>query len=142
VHVTFVLVGLSALVLNFGGSLMYILQERQLKSRRPGQMFYMLPPLDVLDRLTYGTLAAGFPFLTAGLVLGVLSGARPDGMRSTLDPVSLISVAMWAVYAVTLAGRAVGYWRGRRAAYCAIAGFGVLLLTLGVGALYQGRHGS
>jgi ABC-type uncharacterized transport system permease subunit len=142
VHVTFVLVGLSALVLNFGGSMMYILQERQLKSRRPGQMFYMLPPLDVLDRLTYGTLAAGFPFLTAGLVLGVLSGARPDGMRSTLDPVSLISVAMWAVYAVTLAGRAVGYWRGRRAAYCAIAGFGVLLLTLGVGALYQGRHGS
>jgi ABC-type uncharacterized transport system permease subunit len=141
VHVTFVLVGLSALVLNFGGALMYILQERQLKSRRPGSMFYTLPPLEVLDRLTYGTLAAGFPFLTAGLVLGAVSSGRPDVVRSVVDPLSLISMAMWAVYALTLGGRVVGYWRGRRAAYCAIAGFGALLLTLGVGALYQGRHG-
>jgi len=142
VHVAFVLIGLSALVLNFGGALMYILQERQLKSRRPGTIFYMLPPLEVLDRLTYGTLAAGFPFLTAGLVLGVVSGSRPAGARALLDPLSAISIAMWVVYALTLAGRVVGYWRGRRAAYFAIAGFGALLLTLGIGALYQGRHGS
>jgi ABC-type uncharacterized transport system permease subunit len=141
VHVSLVLIGLAALVLNFGGSLMYILQERQLKSRRPGGIFYLLPTLDALDRLTYATLAAGFPFLTAGLALGLLSAGR-SGDRGMLDPLSLISLVMWVVYAVTLAGRAAGAWRGRRAAYCALAGFGVLLLTLGAGALFQGRHGS
>jgi ABC-type uncharacterized transport system permease subunit len=139
VHVSLVLIGLAALILNFGGSLMYILQERQLKSRRPGRMFYSLPPLDALDRLTYATLAAGFPFLTAGLLLGVLSSRGAP--RSVLDPLSVVSVVMWVIYALTLLGRAVGYWRGRRAAYYGIAGFGVLLLTLGVGVLFQGRHG-
>jgi ABC-type uncharacterized transport system permease subunit len=140
VHVSLVLIGLAALVLNFGGSLMYILQERQLKSRRPGKIFYSLPPLDVLDRLTYATLAAGFPFLTSGLLIGVLSW--PGGVeRFALDPLAAISIVMWVVYALTLAGRAIGYWRGRRAAYYAVAGFGVLLLTLGVGALFQARHG-
>ena len=36
VHVALVLVGLAALVLNFGGALMYLLVERQLKAKRPG----------------------------------------------------------------------------------------------------------
>jgi ABC-type uncharacterized transport system permease subunit len=49
---------------------------------------------------------------------------------------------MWVVYAATLSGRAFGAWRGRRAAYFAIAGFCTLLLTLCVGVLIQGRHGS
>jgi ABC-type uncharacterized transport system permease subunit len=36
----------------------------------------------------------------------------------------------------------VGRWHGRRAAYFAIAGFGLLLLTLGASVLLQGRHGA
>ena len=141
VHVSLVLIGMAALVLNFGGALMYVLQDRQLKSRRPGKIFYSLPPLDALDRLTYATLAAGFPFLTAGLLIGFLSAGRPGVGHSLADPLAAISVVMWLVYSLTLVGRAVGFWRGRRAAYCAIAGFGVLLVTLGVGVLFQGRHG-
>ena len=47
-----------------------------------------------------------------------------------------------SIFVATLSGRAVGRWRGRRAAYFAIAGFCVLLATLGAGALFHGRHGS
>jgi ABC-type uncharacterized transport system permease subunit len=141
VHVTLVLIGLAALVLNFGGALMYILQERQLKSRRPGAFYYRLPSLETLDRLTLTTLAVGFPFLTVGLVLGMVSAGRAWGGRLLADPLALVSIVMWLVYAVTLSGRALGHWRGRRAAYFAIAGFGALLLTLGAGVLFQGRHG-
>jgi ABC-type uncharacterized transport system permease subunit len=59
----------------------------------------------------------------------------------SLDPLALFSVVMWLVYAVTLSGRAIGRWQGRRAAWFAVAGFGTLLLTLGAGVLMQGRHG-
>jgi ABC-type transport system involved in cytochrome c biogenesis permease subunit len=78
------------------------------------------------------------------------SGATP-GDRGTVeipgsllagDPLALFSLVMWLVYAATLSGRAIGRWRGRRAAYFAIAGFCVLLATLGAGALFHGRHGS
>ena len=44
---------------------MYLLQERQLKAKRPGRVYYRLPSLETLDRFTFRTLTLGFPFLTA-----------------------------------------------------------------------------
>jgi ABC-type transport system involved in cytochrome c biogenesis permease subunit len=142
VHVALVLVGLAALVLNFGGAIMYLLQERQLKSKRAGRVYRRLPPLETLDRLTVATLTAGFPFLTVGLLLGVLSARHAWGSVVTFDPLALFSVVMWVIYAAILVGRVMGHWRGRRAAYFSIAGFCVLLVTLSAGAFLHGRHGS
>jgi ABC-type transport system involved in cytochrome c biogenesis permease subunit len=142
VHVALILVGLAALVLNFGSALMYVLQERQIKAKRRGAVYYGLPALETLDHLTLVTLTVGFPFLTVGLLLGVLQAGRSWASLLAGDPLALFSLVMWLVYAATLSGRAVGRWRGRRAAYFAIAGFCVLLATLGAGALFHGRHGS
>ena len=141
VHVVLALLGLAALVLNFAGAVMYVLQEQQLKAKRPGAFYYRLPPLETLDRLTYRALTLGFPFLTAGLLLGVLWTGAASGRLLSFDPLTLLSVVVWIVYAVTLSGRAAGIWRGRRAAYFAIIGFCALLLSLGAGAVFRGRHG-
>jgi cytochrome c-type biogenesis protein CcsB len=141
VHVVLALLGLAALVLNFAGAVMYLVQERQLKAKRTGRFYYRLPSLEALDRLTYRTLTLGFPFLTASLLLGVLWAQAAWGSVFTFDPLALVSFAMWALYAAILSGRVVGLCRGRRAAYFAIVGFGALLLTLGAGAFLQGRHG-
>ncbi len=140
VHVVLALLGLAALVLNFAGAVMYLLQERQLKAKRPGTVYYRLPSLETLDRVSFRALSLGFPFLTAGLLLGVLWAHAAWGSVFAFDPVALLSIGMWVVYAATLSGRATGVWRGRRAAYFAIAGFGALLLMLGVGVVVQGRH--
>src|SRR5215470_100100 len=142
VHVALALLGLAALVLNFAGAVMYLLQERQLKARRPSAVYYRLPPLETLDRLSHRTLTLGFPFLTAGLLLGLLWAGVAWGSVLTWDPIALFSLVMWVVYAATLAGRTVGHWHGRRAAYFSIVGFCALLLTLGAGLLLQGRHGA
>lgn len=142
VHVALILVGLAALVLNFGSSLMYVLQERQIKTKRRGAFYYGLPALETLDHLTLVTLTVGFPFLTVGLLLGLVQAGRSWASLLAGDPLALFSLLMWLVYAATLSGRAVGRWRGRRAAYFAIAGFCVLLATLGAGAFFHGRHGS
>src|SRR5260370_1132774 len=48
VHVVLALLGIAAFVLNFAGSIMYLLQERQLKARRPGTFYYRLPSLETL----------------------------------------------------------------------------------------------
>jgi cytochrome c-type biogenesis protein CcsB len=142
IHVALALLGLSALVLNFAGAVMYVLQERQLKAKRPGAFYYRLPSLETLDRLTYRALTIGFPFLTAGLLLGALWASGSADRRVTFDPLTLFSIVMWIVYAITLSGRAVGAWRGRRAAYFAILGFCALLASLGASAVFQGRHGA
>ena len=142
VHIGLALIGIAAFVLNFAGALMYLLQERQLKGKRPGNLYYRLPPLETLDRLTYRTLALGFPFLTTGLVLGVLWAGPAWGSVFAFDPLALLSFVAWAIYAGTLAGRAAAGWHGRRAAYFAIVGFAALVLTLGAGLFLPGRHGS
>lgn len=142
VHIGLALLGLAALVLNFAGAVMYLLQERELKAKRPGTVYYRLPSLETLDRFSFRALSLGVPLLTAGLVLGVLWADAAWGSVLAFDPVALLSLAMWALYAAALYGRAIGAWRGRRTAYFAIAGFCVLLLTLGAGVILQGRHGS
>ncbi len=142
VHIALALVGIAAFVLNFAGATMYLLQERQLKAKRPGAFYYRLPALDTLDRLTYRTLALGFPFLTTGLILGAVWAGAAWGSLFTLDPTVMFSFVAWIVYAATLAGRAAAGWHGRRAAYFAILGFAALVLTLGAGLFFPGRHGS
>lgn len=142
VHIALVLVGIAAFILNFAGAIMYLLQEHQLKARRTGTFYYRLPDLETLDRLTYRTLALGFPFLTTGLILGTVWARTAWGSVFAFDPLAMLSFLAWVIYAGVLAGRAAAGWRGRRAAYFAIAGFAALALTLGVGLFIPGRHGS
>jgi cytochrome c-type biogenesis protein CcsB len=142
VHIALALIGIAAFVLNFAGAMMYLLQERQIKVKRPGTFYYRLPSLETLDRLTYRTLALGFPFLTTGLVLGMLWAPASWGSALAFDPLAALSVVVWVIYAGTLAGRAAAGWHGRRAAYCAIVGFAALVLTLGAGLFFPGKHGS
>jgi ABC-type transport system involved in cytochrome c biogenesis permease subunit len=142
VHIALAMVGIAAFVLNFAGAFMYLLQERQLKTKRPGRFYYRLPDLQTLDRLTYRTLALGFPFLTTGLILGAVWARSAWGSVLTFDPLASLSFVAWAIYAATLGGRAVVGLHGRRAAYFAVFGFTVLVLTLGAGFFLPGRHGS
>jgi cytochrome c-type biogenesis protein CcsB len=142
IHIALAMVGIAAFVFNFAGAIMYLLQERQLKIKRPGAVYYRLPSLQTLDRLTFRTLALGFPFLTTGLVLGALWARAAWGSTFTFDPVAVLSFVAWLIYAGTLAGRAAAGWHGRRAAYFSIVGFVALVLTLGAGLFLPGRHGS
>jgi cytochrome c-type biogenesis protein CcsB len=144
IHIALAVIGIAAFVFNFVGGIMYLLQERQLKAKRPGAFYYRLPSLATLDRLTFRTLALGFPFLTVGLILGALWARTAWGsaFAFTFDPLAFFSLVAWVIYAGMLAGRAAGGWHGRRAAYFAIAGFAALVLTLGAGLFLPGRHGS
>lgn len=142
VHIGLALIGIAAFVLNFAGAVMYLLQERQLRAKRQGTLYYRLPALETLDRLTYRTLALGFPFLTTGILLGVIWAGPAWGSVFAFDPLAALSSVAWAIYAATLAGRAAAGWHGRRAAYGAIVGFVALVLTLGAGLFLPGRHGS
>ncbi len=142
-HIALALIGIAAFVLNFAGAIMYLLQERQLKARRPGTFYYRLPDLETLDRLTYRTLVLGFPFLTIALLLGALWARTAWGSVFAFDPLALFSLpGVGDLRRDPGRPRRRAAGSGRRAAYFAIAGFATLVLTLGVGAFLPGRHGS
>src|SRR2546425_555099 len=68
-HVTLSVLGLALLALAFIAAALYLLQFRELKAKRFGQVFQLFPPLERLDRLNHVALVAGFSALTVGGLL-------------------------------------------------------------------------
>jgi cytochrome c-type biogenesis protein CcsB len=129
VHVLLLMAGYAMLAVTFVAGLMYILQERELKSKKRWTMFHRLPPLEQLDDLAHKTLALGFPFMTIGLISGAIWAAAEWGSRWPLDPKVALSFVTWLIYLALIFTRWTAGWRGRKAAYFAIAGFVATLVT-------------
>ena len=108
-------------------SLVYLVQERQLKAKRVGR-FRRLPSLETLDDLNYRCVAWGFALFTVGIVTGSLLAKAMWGTFWSWEPVQILSVLTWLLYAVLLQTRSAG-WRGRRAATLTIVGFALLIVS-------------
>jgi ABC-type uncharacterized transport system permease subunit len=122
-HIILIFTGYAALVLSFGASLLYLLQERRLKSKKPTSTISFLPALEVIDQIGYRSLLLGFPFMTLGLLTGSVVALATYGRVDLLDPKILLSLLMWAVYMVMVFTRWNSGWRGRRAAFLATFAF-------------------
>jgi ABC-type uncharacterized transport system permease subunit len=123
VHVVLILIGYSALIISFGASVIYLIQERTLKSKASAGILSRLPALEVIDEIGYRSLLLGFPFMTLGLIAGTMVAQATYGRIDFLDPKILLSLLMWAVYLLMVYTRWNAGWRGRRAAYLAAGAF-------------------
>src|ERR1700734_129305 len=56
VHIVLIFTGYAGLFLSFGASLLYIVQERSLKSKRRAPLLTWLPPLQTIDEICYNSL--------------------------------------------------------------------------------------
>jgi cytochrome c-type biogenesis protein CcsB len=141
IHVTFAFIGNAMFTLGFAAGVMYLIQERQIKSKKIGPFYYRLPSLKVLDDLNYRCLTFGFPLLTLGIITGSVWAESAWGSYWSWDPKETWSLITWFLYAALLHGRLTVGWRGRKAAVLAIVGFAVLVFTfLGVNLLLSGLH--
>lgn len=129
-HVTLNLFGVALFGLAFSAAALYLVQERLVKRKRIDGVSRRLPPLDALDRAEHRFLLAGFPLLTIGIITGTV-WARKVEMGATSDVLrAVFGYVCWLVIAGVLFLRAAAGWRGRRAAYGTIAGFGFAVLVL------------
>ena len=129
-HVTTNLIGVGLFTLAFSAATLYLVQERLLKRKQIDGVFRRLPPLDVLDRAEHRFLLAGFPLLTIGIITGTLWARRVEMGASSEVLRAVFGYVTWLVIAGVLFLRAAAGWRGRRAAYGTIAGFGFAVLVL------------
>lgn len=122
-HIILIFTGYAALLLSFGASLLYLIQERRLKAKNPTSLISFLPALEVIDQIGYRSLLLGFPFMTLGLITGSIVAMSAYGHIDFLDPKILLSLLMWAVYMLMVFTRWNSGWRGRRAAFLATFAF-------------------
>jgi ABC-type uncharacterized transport system permease subunit len=136
-HIAALLAAYAALGFSLLASVLYLLQERRLKSKRKAggnsSWFSLdwLPPLDTLERIAHATLEFGFPCMTVGLLIGaVLVQESSLGAAYFYDPKVVASFVLWAIYVALLFVRRTAGLRGRRAAYLSGAVFLVMLAVL------------
>jgi ABC-type transport system involved in cytochrome c biogenesis permease subunit len=101
----------------------------------------LLPQRDTLDALIYKTVAISFPLLTFMIIAGAYWANRTWGSYWSWDPKEDWALITWLTYAGYLHMRLTRGWRGRRSAYFAIIGFGIVMFTFfGVTYLLPGLH--
>src|ERR1700728_1412812 len=139
-HITALLLAYVALAFSLLASVLYLLQERRIKSKPKARVlasensrwapFDWLPPLDTLERISEAMLEFGFPCMTVGLVIGaVLVQESALGAAYFLDPKIIAAFVSWAIYVLLLLVRRTAGLRGRRAAYLSGAVFAVMIVV-------------
>lgn len=141
VHIFSVLAGYAALVLAAVASVIYLLQERQLKSKSVNPTMNRLPPLATLDRIITQAMNAGFVFITVGTVTGVVWAFIENGTNWIGNPEIAFFLFTWAFYMAMIFLRVSAGWRGRRIAWMAVSVLCCSLITwathLGIRSLWN-----
>jgi len=141
IHASIAIMANAFLAMGFCGAIMYLLQEREIKSRKFGIFYSRLPSLEALDNLNHHCLTLGFVLLTLGIITGSIWAEQAWGSYWQWDPKETWSLVTWFIYAALLHLRFTMGWRRRRAAILSIIGFGAAIFTLwGVTFLLGGIH--
>jgi ABC-type transport system involved in cytochrome c biogenesis permease subunit len=131
-HVTSALVGYVALSVAAVYGAMFVLLYGELKKHRVGLIFRRLPSLETLSRLNMGAVLVGWVALSMAILMGSLWAGELTS-RGWLegpfyaDPKFFLTLALWAVYGLTLAGRYFFKWSNRHLAFFSMGAFLLML---------------
>jgi len=98
-HASMSIVAYGAFALACVAGLMYLLQERQLKTHQLHSVFHHLPPLTDLFAAITRLLWLGFGLYTAGLISGFFTGQPLPRLKIAC------AIAVWLFYGALLQGR-------------------------------------
>ncbi len=125
-HAALSLVAFGAFGLACVSGLMFLLQERELKSRQPAPIFRHLPPISILSVAMLRLLWVGFLLLSLSFATGL------HAHLLVVNGKLLFSMLIWLLYAAILFGVQRGVLTGRRFALLSTITFLIALLLLPV----------
>ncbi len=125
-HIALSFVGMSTFAAAGAAGAMYLVERRELKSRRFGAVFRAFPPLATLDRVNHFAAIASWLTLTIGIVLASTYSVA----YHQLNVAQLVwGTGAWAAVTWIALGRVLSGWQARRAAvYSSVAFAAVVVL--------------
>ncbi|MBV9023594.1 MAG: c-type cytochrome biogenesis protein CcsB [Streptomycetaceae bacterium] len=136
IHVSCAMISGAMFLLGALATLLYLWRDRyEIKAaagRSSGALASMmerLPAASTLDKFAYRANAAIFPLWTFTIIAGSIWAEAAWGHYWQWDPTETWSFITWVVYACYLHARATAGWKGRKAAYISLAGFGCFLFN-------------
>lgn len=139
-HVVVILLGYLLFVMSFVFGALYLIQERNLKRKKWGPLYYRLPSLETLDLWSGRYVLLGFPLLTIGVGAGAVFAHLTWTTFWQGDPKVIFTFLVWLIYGGYLLMRTVVGWGGRKAAWWSVAGVAGLLINYFVMNLLSKLH--
>jgi cytochrome c-type biogenesis protein CcsB len=128
IHVAAAVVASGSFLLSGVIALLYLLRSRydagveaRKSPRFPVSLGAQLPSAPVLDRVSYSVIAFAFPVWTFAIIAGAIWAEAAWGRYWGWDPKETWSFITWVLYAGYLHARATAGWKGRKAAWVAVA---------------------
>ncbi|MDP9182402.1 MAG: c-type cytochrome biogenesis protein CcsB, partial [Actinomycetota bacterium] len=135
IHVAAAITASGAFLLSGVIALLYLLKARYDETvaarktpRFPISLGAQLPPAPTLDRVSYVVIAFAFPVWTFAIIAGAIWAEAAWGRYWGWDPKETWSFITWVLYAGYLHARATAGWKGRKAAWVAVAAASALVV--------------
>lgn len=130
VHTGASTLGLAALGVAFAMSLIFLVQDRALKTKTSFRLLQRLPSLSTCDRVGHEAILWGFPLLTLGIVTGFVRNITEHGTLWVASAKQVFPLVAWVLFALLVYTRISGRYRGRKSAWVTIAAFLICLMTV------------
>lgn len=146
IHGVFLLLGTVTVMVGFVAGLMYLIQARRLKLKRPPSERIRLPSLERLAKVNGRSIILSAFLVGIGVLAGIILNVISRGQSGEVpwnDPVIGSSALMlvWLVAAAIFNAAYQPARRGRKVAYLTIVSFMFLLIALAVFLLVDTQHG-
>ncbi len=149
IHGLALLLGTVVVSLGFAAGLMYLIQDRRLRLKRPLSTGIRLPSLEWLDRVNGRAHVFSILLLSIGVLSGVVLNQIHHGRDAAAafpwsDPVVWTSglLLLWLIAASVFGAVYKPARNGRKVAYLTLASFAFLLMVLAVLLFAPSSHGS
>ena len=130
-HIGAVSIGIGLIAVAAGAAVIFLWQEKSLKSKTPWAGFRKdLPALASLDRINAVATVVGFPFYSLGVLCGFVWARMTWGTLLSGDPKELLSLLIWCCYAGLFHQRLGHGWFGRKPAVLTLAIFTASMFSL------------
>ena len=126
-HVISSILAYAILTLASVQALALAIQDRHLRSTKPGGFIRALPPLQTMESLLFEMIAIGFVLLSIALMSGFLY--LNDMFAQNVAHKTILSIFAWIAFGMLLWGRVRFGWRGRTAIRWTLVGITVLMFA-------------
>ena len=132
IHASMAITGYTALSLSAVYALMYLLQNRNIKEHRLGNLYTQLPPLMYLESMSIRSVIIGIILLGIGVLLGHLQAQKLIGVFWPNDLKVIITDIIWILYVAGYIISKIQHWNGKKMAWLSVSGFLILIIGGGL----------
>ncbi|MDP3921307.1 MAG: cytochrome c biogenesis protein CcsA [Candidatus Omnitrophota bacterium] len=140
VHIVSAFFAYACFTISFTAGVLYLMQQRELKRKNPGQVYYRLPSLEELEGLIYQPMIWGALLLLVAVGVGFFWSKLAYGEFSFLDPKTVSTLVTAALYLAVLFLHYVSSQRGKKVVVLSMVAFGMVLFSFLGTRFLEGSH--